>query len=340
MKSTWRESDRSDWGIAHWTYELLGIHPTALDKKVPVHKKEDKVPYTPEWQQHRWVLVHSFIPIFLQHLYVTYTGHNFSALQALVFYALAFKGIAIHELHVLRGVGQKTGFLDGDAHERDGVPDHSVQKVLNSLFSTSTFRPVFTVFLSYRASQAPADMSWLWLPLEAGLYGIILDFWFYWYHRLMHEVDTLWKFHRTHHLTKHPNPLLTLYADTEQEIFDIAIVPLMTYFSMKLMGLPMGFYEWWVCHQYVMFAELAGHSGLRLHAVPPNLLSWLLRLFDAELIIEDHDMHHRKGWKASGNYGKQTRLWDKLFGTLKDRVECQKDNIDWDNPVDLPLFAW
>jgi hypothetical protein len=36
----------------------------------------------------------------------------------------------------------------------------------------------------------------------------------------------LWKYHRTHHLTKHPNPLLTLYADTEQEFFDIlGVVP-------------------------------------------------------------------------------------------------------------------
>ena len=181
-------------------------------------------------------------------------------------------------------------------------------------------------------------MNWLWLPLEAGLYGIILDFWFYWYHRLMHEIGSLWQYHRTHHLTKHPNPLLTLYADTEQEFFDILGIPLLTYFSMKAMGMPMGFYEWWICHQYVVFAEVAGHSGLRIHTSPPNTLSPLLRWFNCELIIEDHDLHHRKGWKSSGNYGKQTRLWDVVFGTCKDRIECQDDNIDWENTISMPIF--
>ncbi|KAJ5356792.1 hypothetical protein N7517_011401 [Penicillium concentricum] len=73
-----------------------------------------------------------------------------------------------------------------------------------------------TVWLTYDANKAPASLSWAWLPVEASLYGIILDFWFYWYHRVMHDVNGLWKFHRTNHLTKHPNPLLIIYADSEQ----------------------------------------------------------------------------------------------------------------------------
>lgn len=241
--------------------------------------------------------------------------------------------------NALRGIAHKVGFLDGDVNERDGVPDVAVGKVLNSLLSTSFWRPVFTVWLSYRASEAPLDMSWAWLPLEIGLYGIVLDFWFYWYHRLMHEVEGLWKYHRTHHLTKHPNPLLTLYADSEQEFFDIAGIPLMTYLTLKLMGLPMGFYEWWVCHQYIMFTELAGHSGLRLYTPPPSTVTWLLRIFKAEITIEDHDIHHRRGWRKSANYGKQTQLWDRVFGTHRERLECADSNIDWTTPVDFPLFG-
>ncbi|KKK26316.1 hypothetical protein ARAM_001578 [Aspergillus rambellii] len=338
MKSTWRKMDRREWTFFHWLFEILRIHPVVLDKEVPVHPKTDKVPYLPEWHQHRWVLIHSFIPLAIHQLYFSYTGRNFPVLGALVFYSFAFKFIAIHEMHALRRIGHQVGFLDGDVHERDGVPDAGVRKVATSLISTSTFRPVFTVFLSYRVSQPPSATNWYWLPLEMGLYGIILDFWYYWYHRLMHEINGLWKYHRTHHLTKHPNPLLTLYADFEQEIFDIAGIPLLTYLTMKLMGMPMGFYEWWICHQYVVFAELAGHSGLRMAAIPPNTLSWFLRLCKAELIIEDHDLHHRFGWKKSGNYGKQTRLWDRVFGTCRERVECDEKNIDYVNTVSLPLL--
>jgi sterol desaturase/sphingolipid hydroxylase (fatty acid hydroxylase superfamily) len=100
----------------------------------------------------------------------------------------------------------------------------------------------------------------------------------------------------------------------------------------------MGFYEWWICHQYVVFAELAGHSGLRVHASPPSTLSWLLRWFDAELVIEDHDLHHRKGWKKSHNYGKQTRLWDRVFGTCCDRIESVQGNVDYVNQSPMPLY--
>ncbi|RMZ86784.1 hypothetical protein DV736_g5990, partial [Chaetothyriales sp. CBS 134916] len=49
----------------------------------------------------------------------------------------------------------------------------------------------------------------------------------------------------------------------------------------------------------------------------------------ANSVIEDHDLHHRVGWKKSHNYGKQTRLWDRLFGTCTDRIECHYSNIDW-----------
>ncbi|KAG6008288.1 hypothetical protein E4U21_004750 [Claviceps maximensis] len=339
MRSTWRDKPRDEWNLAHWFYEMLDMHPQHRDQQVPVHAKSDKVPHLPDWQMHRWVLLHAALPLLLHQLYVVCTGHNLSRVQAFVLYALAFKMTAIREIHVLRATGHQHGFLDGDQHQRDEVPDVGVWKVLRSLVSTSTVRPIFTILLAYRAHETPAHIHWLWLPLEAGLYGIVLDFWFYWYHRLMHDVAALWPLHRTHHLTKHPNPLLTLYADTEQELFDIAGIPLLTYLTMKfLLGMPMGFYEWWICHEYVVFSELAGHSGLRLHATPPNTLTPLLRFFRAELLIEDHDLHHRKGWKSSGNYGKQTRLWDRLFGTCKDRVECRDDNVDFVNQASMPMW--
>ena len=342
IKSTWwrQGSDRSKWSHAHWLTHLLNLHHVSPDpnKKVPVHAKTDKIPYLPEWKETVWVLFWSSVPLAVHQAFVSYTGRNFNSLVAFLFYSVAFKGIAIHEIHILRRLGHKYGFFDGDKHERDGVPDVGVKKVLNSLISTSTFRPMFTVFLTYRASQAPSSMKWAWLPLEIGLYGVILDFFFYWYHRLMHDITPLWKFHRTHHLTKHPNPLLSLYADTEQEIFDIAGIPLMTYFAMKLMGFPMGFYEWWMCHQFVVFSELAGHSGLRVHTTTPGTSSWLLKLFGAELVIEDHDLHHRQGWKSSFNYGKQTRLWDKIFGTFKERIESREENVDYSNVIDFPIF--
>lgn len=276
----------------------------------------------------------------MHHAYYTSTGQNLGPLPAYLLYTAFFKFNAIREMHALRRLGHIVGFLDGDVCERDGVPDVGVSKVIISLITATAVRPMFIIILSYSTSVAPGDADWSLLPLEIGLYSIILDFWFYWYHRLMHDIASLWKYHRTHHLTKHPNPLLTLYADTEQEIFDIAGIPLMTYGTMRLFGLPIGFYEWWVCHQYVIFAELVGHSGLRLLVNPPSTITWLLKTFNADLVIEDHDLHHRHGWRSSANYGKQTRLWDRIFGTCRDRIETQPDKIDWDTPVAMPLVSF
>jgi len=338
MKSTWRRSDKRSWNHQQWLYEILKIHPTDLDREVPKHAKTDKMPYLPHLEGHKWILAHAIWPLLAHALFSYLTGKNVPLVAALVFYVFAFKTNAIHEIRMLRELGHQYGYLDGDKHDRDQVPDTKTRSVLNSLFATSTIRPVVSVFLAYSASQSPLEtLSW-YLPLEIGIYGIVLDFYFYWYHRIMHESDTLWQFHRTHHLTKHPSPLLSLYADQVQEIFDIIGIPIITYITMRLAGFPMGFADWWICQQYVVWTELWGHSGLRVLVRPPTTATPFLQLFDAELNTEDHDLHHRKGWKSSHNYGKQTRLWDRLFGTTTARIESIEGTIDWTDPVSLPLW--
>jgi sterol desaturase/sphingolipid hydroxylase (fatty acid hydroxylase superfamily) len=338
MVSTWRHWDHKEWNFGHWVLEAIRANHVDLDIEVLVFQKTDKVPYAPGWKFQCWVLLHALIPIAIQQAYVACFGRNMSPLFAFVFYSLSLKFIAIRQLHLLRHLGQRYGFFDGDVHERDGVPDVGVLRTLRSLLSVVAFRPMIGIILTYRPDLPPSSIKLAWLPIEVGLYAVVLDFWFYWYHRLMHTTGSLWKFHRTHHLTKHPNPLLTSYADSEQEFFDIVGIPLITYGTMKLLGFPMGFYEWWICSQFVIFTELLGHSGLRMEATAVSPLSWLLRIFDMELVIEDHDLHHRKGWKQSHNYGKQTRVWDRIFGTTYIRVEGTKDNIDYVNTVQIPLF--
>ncbi|KAJ5473612.1 hypothetical protein N7475_003178 [Penicillium sp. IBT 31633x] len=337
MVSTWRH-DRSQWNSWHWMIEFLGLHLVDFNVEVPTFSKTDKIPVIREWTVHLWILLHAGIPLVLHHAYTTYTGHNMNLIAAFALYSTAFKLNGIHEMHIMRRLGQVYGFLDGDKHTRDEIPDVGVGKVIRELISTSTLRMIMAIFLTYRPSEDPSTLEWRWLPLEIGLYSITVDFWFYWYHRMMHSVGPLWKFHRRHHLTKHPNPLLSAYADHEQEFMDITGIPLLAYSTLKLVGLPMGFYGWWICFQYIAFSEFIGHSGLRLHGGAPSTVNWLLELFDAELVIEDHDLHHRYGWRTSHNYGKQTRLWDRIFGTCRDRIESAKENVDYTNRVTMPLL--
>ncbi|OJD23490.1 hypothetical protein ACJ73_05152 [Blastomyces percursus] len=341
MKSTWRTASRDTWTSDHWAIELLNAHPIELNKPVPVHKKTDKLPYMPQWSMHRWVLFYAALPMAAHQLYSSYTGRALGAFPVFMLYFMAFNAMVIYQVHILRRLGHIWGFLDGDKHERDGVPDVGISKVVKSLYKTTGARIIVAACLTYNADMDYLPLNgthWLWLPLNVGVYGIVLDFWFYWYHRAMHDVKFLWKFHRTHHLTKHPNPLLSAYADHEQEFFDMVCVPVMAYLSLKMFGLPMGFYDWWVCHAYIVFAEVFGHSGLRMHTSVPSTAMWLLQLLDADIVIEDHDLHHRKGWRKSHNYGKQTRLWDRIFGTCLPRIESVEENIDYENVATMPLF--
>lgn len=336
MTSTWRGWDRAKWNVGHWLLDILDVHHVEYNQDVPVFQKTDKVPYAPELQFHLWVLTFAFLPLAIHQLYINYVGQP-SALMVFGFYSMALKFFAVHEVHVLRRLGHQIGFFDGDKHARDGVPDVGVGKTVQTLLSVFAFRPMFATFISYNG-EPPASIRWGWLIFETGMYALMLDFWYYALHRSAHETASLWQFHRTHHLTKHPNPLLTAYADAVQEVVDIVGAPLLSYGTLKLMGFPMGFYEWWICQQYVVFTEVLGHSGLRMLATAVNPWTSLLRILDMELVIEDHDLHHRKGWKNSHNYGKQTRVWDRLFKTWVPRVEGHSDNIDYVNTVKLPLF--
>ncbi|KAH8705251.1 hypothetical protein BGW36DRAFT_367185 [Talaromyces proteolyticus] len=345
MKSTWRTADKSTWSRHHFIIDFLNAYHYDLNKEVPVFSKQDKLPHLPQLPQHIWVLFHAFIPLAVHQalLYYPPLQEGVGRLAAFALYFMSFNVIVIREVNILRRLAHKYGFLDGDVHERDGVPDVGVDKVAQSLYKTTGSRLALAIWLSYDPAVSPLEVMsepswWGWLALEIGLYGVVLDFWFYWYHRAMHDVDGLWRFHRTHHLTKHPNPLLAAYADHEQEFFDMVGVPFMTYLTLRVIGLPLGFYEWWICHQYIAYTEVYGHSGLRIHLTPPTTLNWFLEYFDSEIVIEDHDLHHRKGWRKSHNYGKQTRLWDRIFGTCTERIESVPQNVDYANPAHMPIF--
>lgn len=343
IKSTWRFGDRSKWTVYHWIIELLNVYHWDPKRPIPVHKKSDKIPFVPQWSIHCWILLHAFVPLAIHQAWISATGMDLPALLAIGYYTVAFIGVVILELREIRRLGHTFGFLDGDVHDRDGIPDIGVARVVMAGPKTAGGRMAMTVFLTYNMSVSPADaMSswtwWAWLTLQIGLYGVVLDFWFYWYHRSMHDISFLWKFHRTHHLTKHPNPSLGAYADEEQEFFDMIGVPFMTWLTFKAVGIPLDFYSWWVCHQYIAFTEFGGHSGLRLHIQATSTISWLLEYLGMELVIEDHDLHHRKGWRKSHNYGKQTRVWDRIFGTCHARIESVASNVDYDNPVYLSMF--
>jgi sterol desaturase/sphingolipid hydroxylase (fatty acid hydroxylase superfamily) len=228
----------------------------------------------------------------------------------------------------------RTGFLDGDRYSREKVSDAFIDQIFASFPGVVFSRSALTVCLAYRPS-APIRFS-PWVVAELALYPIILDLFFYVYHRAVHEVDGLWKYHRSHHLTKHPNILLSSLAGVEQEIVEFAIMPFLAYVTLKMCGFPMGFYEWWLCQSFNLFTEACWHSGIRVMLPLPGPCAPLMKIIGCELVLEDHDLHHRHGWRSAGNYGKVTRLWDRIFGTCMNRIESNWENVDFTEPLIMP----
>jgi hypothetical protein len=184
MKSTWRTNDQKEWTIFHWFYEVLRIHfyeprsgrPGAFQKgprtifvgfrttALGDHSRLHPPRYSPSLCVLHRQQIWPYRGILLLQLRIQIDRHPLDA----------------HDASSRSYIwGHIYGFFDGDKHERDGAPDIGVAKVVASLVSASTVRPMMFVFLAYRTSQMSESISWTWLPLEIGLYGITLDLWFY-----------------------------------------------------------------------------------------------------------------------------------------------------------------
>lgn len=298
--------------------------PPANEFQVPVHT--GKVPMVYEldefWASARWV----FLPTILRYAFMKVTGY--SVPPVLLFFLHVVHTMAFLKSYQLkvRSLIIKYGYLDGEV-PRDTISEPMTTFVFENLISAILVRPLFFFLLAYRQHELPS-LS-LWLPLQLFCFTMIVDFIYYWGHRATHEVDALWTLHKTHHTTKHPNPFLAGFSEEVQAVFDALGTPVLTY-----MVYPISFDALYIWSLYFISIEVMGHSGLRVY-YPGVLTSFLLRPFNLNIVVEDHDLHHRYGWGKSYNYGKQSVFWDQLFGTRGERLELRDDNVDWHTRVDV-----
>ncbi|KAF8306147.1 hypothetical protein DL93DRAFT_2232694 [Clavulina sp. PMI_390] len=277
------------------------------------------------WSQHRFVFPRAAAPIVFQYISMRFFHYSWPLPLAFVVYAVSFLIFTDHMINHFNRLAEEHGFLDGD-RIRDDVPDIRLASASIGSILTVTARPLLGCLLTYKRHELPH--LGLWTPVHMFVYTALVDFWFYVYHRAMHEVDILWCFHKTHHMAKHPSTPLAILADPVQEFCDILLIPLLAFICY-----PLPFHIWWLTTVYLLFIEGAGHTGTRLYWTSA-ITGPILQPLGMELVLEDHDLRHRNGWgRSSSNYGKQTRIWDVVFGTTRPRLEMVPENIDWDNQV-------
>jgi|GEM_PF-248958 len=222
------------------------------------------------------------------------------------------------------------------------LPTLSIFLVANIVGFTSSYLILYTsLFEKFRIQKRPYPKGALWerLPLVAMNAGIIVvsvtvglslfgwvftkaevsywiligqflfillvdDFYFYWWHRIMHENKTLYKkVHKIHHRAYTPFPLDYLYVHPIELIVGYGSIGL----AVLLLYLMQGYaciHSFWAYAIFRTVHELDAHSGIK---------SAVFTRVPLIAEAEHHDLHHAK--PTLGNYATALKLWDKILKT-------------------------
>jgi sterol desaturase/sphingolipid hydroxylase (fatty acid hydroxylase superfamily) len=186
------------------------------------------------------------------------------------------------------------------------------------VFSTTFFDTLINLFIyNQLIHQAFSMINFLnsilyFIPMSF-LFEIILDFFHYWSHRMLHLNKHLYRnTHKTHH--QHANPIfINAYYFSPLDLILSISIPMML--TIIILPYNLSLFEFLMISVYKQYTELAGHSGKILAPASsfPQCI-WLPRLLQIELYAEDHHAHHKIN---NCNFAKRFSLWDKVFRTYK-----------------------
>jgi sterol desaturase/sphingolipid hydroxylase (fatty acid hydroxylase superfamily) len=198
------------------------------------------------------------------------------------------------------------------------------------LSTTSGYFTKFIALIAYSyvlGHLALIDMPLSWFdtsPRGIAMWVIAVlawDFFYYWNHRLGHEVSILWAAHAVHHQSEDYNLTTALRQTSSSFLFSwIFYVPLF------VLGFPLEIlltvnainliYQFWV------HTQLVDRLGIldRIVVTPSN-----------------HRVHHAQNARyIDKNYGGMLILWDRLFGTYA----AERDDDPVVYGVRKPLASW
>jgi sterol desaturase/sphingolipid hydroxylase (fatty acid hydroxylase superfamily) len=150
--------------------------------------------------------------------------------------------------------------------------------------------------------------NWIALPPwpEVIFSFVLLDFTFYYWHRLNHQLPTLWRFHNVHHID------LDLDVSTALRFHygEIALSSLFRVLQLGILGIKPGIYLLFdTC--FIIAAEFH-HSNWRL---PFRLEALLNKIFVTPRM---HGIHHSVvKQETNSNYSTIFSWWDRLNGSFR-----------------------
>lgn len=180
-----------------------------------------------------------------------------------------------------------------------GIVDQ-VTGVFAKVFTLGAYTAVFHLVQSFWPHEIPNHWS-MWALCFIGN-----DFFYYWAHRLSHQVNLLWTGHVVHHQSEDYNLSVALRQGAFQKIFTFWV-----YFPLAIIGFPP---EWFL---------LSGAINLLyqfwIHTEAVKDMGWLENILNTP---SHHRVHHGRNPKyIDKNHAGVFIIWDRLFGTFQKEEE-------------------
>ncbi len=207
----------------------------------------------------------------------------------------------------------------------DALTDLScgIQQQTLLIFERSAQLAIFAWAYQHRVTTLPVWADWL-------LAWVGVDFLYYWWHRMSHEVNFMWAAHVVHHQSEDYNLAVAL----RQSILT-SWTTLPFYLPLSLAGVSLTAFataaSFSTLYQFWIHTELVGKVK--------GPVDWILNL------PSHHRVHHAINPQyLDKNYGAILIVWDRIFGTYAEEIEScvygTTKPLASFNPVWAQLHYW
>ncbi|MES2418814.1 MAG: sterol desaturase family protein [Bacteroidota bacterium] len=187
------------------------------------------------------------------------------------------------------------------------------QQITGLFMKTALFFGYTYLFEHWRLFSLPSTL-WVWIILFIGV-----DFFYYWFHRMSHQINALWAAHIVHHQSEEYNLTVALRQSWFQSWFSWVF-----YLPLALIGF-----------DPLMFVTLSAFNTLYQFWIHTRAIK---RMGFLEYIINTpshHRVHHGSNPKyIDKNHAGSLIIWDKMFGTF------QKEEEEVYYGITKPLASW
>jgi sterol desaturase/sphingolipid hydroxylase (fatty acid hydroxylase superfamily) len=189
-----------------------------------------------------------------------------------------------------------------------------IQQLLDVFARTALFAGYIYVYDRHRVATLDGGAAWVWAACFLGV-----DFFYYWFHRMSHEVNAFWAAHVVHHQSEEFNLTVALRQGALQGWFSWVF-----YLRLAVAGIPP-----------LVFLTVNAASTLYQFWIHTRAIGTLGPLEYVLNTPSNHRVHHGRNPKyIDKNHGATLIVWDRLFGTY------QKEEEEVVYGITTPLRSW